>query len=145
MEKLIGSNKQLTPENVDAFLKKPIITNLATINRDGSPQVTPVWHLYDGEKIRIMSASTAVKVRNIQRDARVTLSIAGHTEPYQYVLIKGNAVESYNGIWDFLIAISMHYKGESEGAKYAEKAIKETEFCILTITPIKIAGWCSGE
>ena len=105
MEKLIGSNKQLTPENVDAFLKKPIITNLATINRDGSPQVTPVWHLYDGEKIRIMSASTAVKVRNIQRDARVTLSIAGHTEPYQYVLIKGNAVESYNGIWDFLIAI----------------------------------------
>ncbi len=133
----------MTPVDVDTFLKEPIITSFATINHDGSPQVTPVWHLYDGEKIRIMSDSSAVKVRNIQRDSRVTLSIASHTEPYQYVLIKGNAVKSYKGIWDFLMAISIHYKGESEGARYAEKAIRKTEFCILTITPTKIDGWRS--
>ena len=61
-------------EFLDLF-KKPAFANLATLNPDGSPQVTPVWVDFDGTNIIVNTARGRVKDRNLQREPRVALSI----------------------------------------------------------------------
>ena len=135
----------MTPEEIDAFLKKPRLADLATVRPDGSPHVAPVWYLYDGETVKVMTDKNAVKTRNIRHDPRVSLSIATNDEPYQYALVSGTAEISHDGIPELLYEISVHYKGEEEGRRYADNVIKEIDFCILTVAPSKITGWADPE
>jgi PPOX class probable F420-dependent enzyme len=75
------------------LLKKPAFANLATLNADGSPQVTPVWVDFDGKHVLVNTARGRVKARNLAREPRVALSIADPENPYRYLGIQGRVVE----------------------------------------------------
>jgi PPOX class probable F420-dependent enzyme len=79
-------------EFLDLF-KKPAFANLATLNPDGSPQVTPVWVDFDGTNIIVNTARGRVKDRNLQREPRVALSILDPENPYRYLGIQGRVTE----------------------------------------------------
>jgi PPOX class probable F420-dependent enzyme len=66
---------------------------LATLMKDGSPQLTPVWFNTDGTHILINSAVGRVKDRNMRRDGRVAFVILDPKNPYRYVQIRGRVVE----------------------------------------------------
>lgn len=51
------------------------LVHLATINPDGSPQVTCIYVGWDGDEIVAGHLADHVKLRNIRRDPRVTLSV----------------------------------------------------------------------
>ncbi len=78
----------LSPEAV-AFLHEKVYAHVATLNKDGSPQVTPVWVDTDGEHILINSSLGRQKVLNMQRDARVALSIAPPEDPHRGIVVRG--------------------------------------------------------
>ena len=80
-------------EFLDLF-KKPAFANLATLNPDGSPQVTPVWVDFDGTNILVNTARGRVKDRNLQREPRVALSIPDPENPYRYLGIQGRVTEN---------------------------------------------------
>ena len=82
----------IAKELLDLF-KKPAFANLATLNPDGSPQVTPVWVDYDGTHILVNTARGRVKDRNLQREPRVALSILDPENPYRYLGIQGRVTE----------------------------------------------------
>lgn len=68
----------MTEKIPDAFkevLNKPGFAHLATLMKDGSPQVTPVWYDFDGTHIRVNSAKGRLKDKNMRRNKRVALSI----------------------------------------------------------------------
>jgi PPOX class probable F420-dependent enzyme len=67
--------------------------HIATINKDGSPQVSPVWIELDGNLLVVNSEQKRRKVRNLRRDPRVAVSIQNAENPYQYIEIRGRAVE----------------------------------------------------
>ncbi len=67
--------------------------HVATLNKDGSPQVSPVWVGFDGTHVIINSERKRLKVRNLKRDPRVSLSVQSGANPYAYVEIRGHAVE----------------------------------------------------
>ena len=73
----------------DLLTAKKAFANLATINADGTPQVTPVWFDWDGRHLRINSAKGRVKDKNLRRTPSVALSIQDPDNPYRYVQIKG--------------------------------------------------------
>jgi PPOX class probable F420-dependent enzyme len=73
---------------LDLFQKKAF-GSLATLMPDGSPQVTPVWVDYDGSHILINSARGRQKDKNMQRDAKVAVSIIDPDNPYRYLEIRG--------------------------------------------------------
>ncbi|CAI8008029.1 hypothetical protein GBAR_LOCUS5563 [Geodia barretti] len=135
----------MTPEQIDEYLSRPMIADLASLNPDGSPHVAPVWFRWDGEVVKVFTQTTAVKVRNIRQDARVAVSVATQEAPYGYVIVNGTAVISSEGIPDEVRAMAIHYKGEVEGEIYIQQALQEMEFCLLTITPTKIIGWLDEE
>ena len=82
----------IAKELLDLF-KKPAFANLATLNPDGSPQVTPVWVDFDGTHVIVNTARGRVKDRNLQREPRVALSILDPENPYRYLGIQGRVTE----------------------------------------------------
>ena len=58
---------------VRELLAARLVAVLATIARDGLPHVTPIWFADDGEAILLATASTSLKVRNLERDPRAAL------------------------------------------------------------------------
>lgn len=70
------------------------LVHLATINPDGTPQVTCIYVGWEGDEIVAGHLADHVKLRNIRRDPRVTLSVEADV-PFEgfspYVVIKGIA------------------------------------------------------
>ena len=78
------------PENFhDLLEQKKAFANLATIMRDGSPQVTPVWFDYTGGMIRVNTAKGRVKARNMKEGSPVALSIMDPDNAYRYMQVRG--------------------------------------------------------
>jgi len=77
------------PASHTDLFNKPAFANLATLNADGSPQVTPVWVDWDGTNLLVNTARGRVKDRNLQRDGRVALTIADPANQYRYLGIQG--------------------------------------------------------
>jgi PPOX class probable F420-dependent enzyme len=81
------------PEKFLDLFQLKAFANLATIMPDGSPQVTPVWLDYDGNRVVINSAKGRVKDRNMRRNPKVALSIMDPENPYRYLEIRGHVSE----------------------------------------------------
>ncbi|WP_241562258.1 TIGR03618 family F420-dependent PPOX class oxidoreductase [Streptomyces hoynatensis] len=63
------------PPEVLARLTQEPRAWLCTVRADGSPHVTPVWFVFRDGRWWIGTDGRAVKVRNIDRDPRVSLSL----------------------------------------------------------------------
>ena len=96
----------------DLFDKKSF-AHLATVNADGTPQVTPVWIDFDGQHVRFNTARGRVKTRNFERDPRVALSIQDPENPYRYVQVRGRVVEvTEKGADAHIDALAKKYLGQ---------------------------------
>ena len=74
---------------LDLLQQKKAFANLATLMRDGSPQVTPVWFDYTGGVVRVNTAKGRVKARNLKVGSPVALAIMDPDNPYRYVQVRG--------------------------------------------------------
>ena len=69
------------------------LASIATIMKDGSPQVSYTWVDCDGEHVIFNTAEGRLKPNNIRRDSRVALAIIDAENPYRQVMIRGKVVE----------------------------------------------------
>jgi hypothetical protein len=74
--------------------EKKALAHLATLMPDGSPQVTPVWFLYDKGKFIVNTARGRVKDRNMQNNTRVALSIVDPDNAYAHLAVRGKIVKA---------------------------------------------------
>ena len=81
------------PEKVCELIDDKNIAHLATLNKDGSPHVTPVWIDREGDIIIVNTTSTRLKYKNVKNDKRVSLSITDYRDPYTWASIIGEVVE----------------------------------------------------
>src|ERR1700692_3553376 len=86
------SNPVIPDKFLDLFTKKAF-AHLATLMPNGEPQVTPVWIDYDGERVLFNTAAGRQKGQNLQRDGRVSMSIADPDNPYRYLEVRGRVSE----------------------------------------------------
>lgn len=84
-------------EQIRGWVTAPNFWHLATVNGDGSPQVSPMWIDVEGDYIVFNTAVGRVKEENLRRDPRVSLSCADTDNPYDRVVIHGRAVEFIEG------------------------------------------------
>ena len=64
---------------------------LATLKRDGRPQLSPVGYLLDDDGlVKISVTRDRAKTQNARRDPRVSLSVVGQNW-YEYVVVEGTA------------------------------------------------------
>ncbi|MFJ4650625.1 PPOX class F420-dependent oxidoreductase [Nocardia sp. NPDC088792] len=79
----------VVPDSHADLLTRPLFAHLATLNADGSPQVTPIWQLWDGEFLRFTTTTDRAKHRNTARDPHVAVSINDPEAPYRYLEVRG--------------------------------------------------------
>ncbi|RSM82693.1 PPOX class F420-dependent oxidoreductase [Amycolatopsis sp. WAC 01375] len=84
-------------EQIRGWIAAPKFWHLATVNRDGSPQVSAMWIDLEGDHIVFNTAVGRVKEENLRRDPRVSLSCLDTDNPYDRVVIQGRAVEFVEG------------------------------------------------
>ncbi len=73
----------------DLLSNPKAFAHLATIMKDGSPQVTPVWFDFANGKVRVNTAKGRVKARNMMEGSRVALSILDPDNAYRYLQVRG--------------------------------------------------------
>lgn len=84
---------EVIPEKYQDLFDKKAFAHLATLNSDGTPQVTPVWVDYDGTHIMVNSARGRRKDKNMERNRSVALSIQDPENPYRYLEVRGRVEE----------------------------------------------------
>ena len=122
---------------------------LATVKKDGSPHVVPVWFVLDERKdrttmkIRDIIFTTyegSLKARNIEGDNRVSVCIDDQIPQFSFVTISGTAkIFRYkeNELLKWATKIARRYMEKSNAAAYGKR--NSTEGAILVrIKPIKI-------
>lgn len=83
----------IIPASHSDLLEKPAFAHVATLMKDGSPQVTPVWIDREGDLVVINSAAGRVKDKNLRRDGRIAFSITDPSNPYRMLSVRGKVVE----------------------------------------------------
>jgi PPOX class probable F420-dependent enzyme len=98
---------------LDLLTQKKAFANLATIQPDGSPQVTPVWFDYTNGMIRVNTAKGRVKARNLSKGKKVALSILDPDNPYRYIQIRGTVTnETVDGADAHIDSLAKKYLGQ---------------------------------
>jgi PPOX class probable F420-dependent enzyme len=124
----------LTEDQKELF-EQTNIGHLATINEDGTPQVTPVWVDVEGDQILVNTAEGRNKVRNIRRDPRVSVEVVDQQDPYKTVSVQGRVVEMRKqGADQHIDSMAKKYLGQD---KYPFRQPGE-ERIILKIEPEKV-------
>lgn len=97
------------------LLQEPNFCFVATLRRDGTPHVAPVWVDVDGDTVVLNSAKGRAWPTNLQRDERVTLTVANRENQYEYVSIRGRlAEETTDGADAHIDAMAKKYLGQDE-------------------------------
>lgn len=111
---------------------------IASLMKDGSPQVTPTWVDIDNDTILVNTAVGRLKHKNISRDGRVALAIADQYNPYNMVTIRGKVVDQIIGqeAEEHIDKLAEKYLGKD---KYPFRAPGERRV-LLKIKPEKVFG-----
>jgi PPOX class probable F420-dependent enzyme len=103
------------PPAARQLLESPRVAHIVTIAEDGSPHVTCVWVGLDGDEIVSGHLGRYQKVRNVERDPRVALSIASgqfnEMSFENYLVVYGRARLTEGGAADLLQRLAHSYVG----------------------------------
>jgi len=73
-------------------LREELIGWLTTVDPDGTPQPVPVWFLWDGARsVLVYSKPGTPKLRNLERNPRVSLNLDGNGQGGDIVVCLGKA------------------------------------------------------
>jgi PPOX class probable F420-dependent enzyme len=103
------------PDAVRPILEGPNLAHVVTIDPDGAPQVSCVWVKVDGDEVLFASLGPWRKLRNLERDPRIALSIES-TEVNQmgmreYLVLQGTARVEAGGAPELLQELAHVYVG----------------------------------
>ena len=99
-------------EKARALIARPVLASLATLNPDGSPQITPLWVDLDGDDVVFNTAQGRKKARNLERDARVAVTVIDPDDQYNVVAFSGTVTDvSTEGADAHIDALAKKYLG----------------------------------
>ena len=136
---LLPANPLLAEEGkrtLESFLIESRNATMATIRADGTPQLTPVWFVWDGEQFIISITTERAKYKNLARDARMSLCVDDVTG-FGYVTAEGKAEIREKDIWDDTRKILVKYRGEEGGDAYL-KNMKTQPRVLIVMKPTRM-------
>ncbi len=127
----------------DEFLKDQKILRLATVGKNKTPHIAPVWYRYSGKKFYIGTNTKTKKAQNVKKNNKVSCCVdVGVNAPNIYgVLVQGNANLITDNSKVKIIAkkiLSRYFKTLEN--KSAKELLDDTD-CIIEIVPEKFTVW----
>ena len=119
---------------VIAFARGKNYAVFTTLRPDGHPVSQPMWVDADDDFVLINTEKHRRKMRNVEADPRVTVTIIDRDNPYSYVEVRGTVVEVVEGAEPraHIDQLSQKY----EGQPYPADGVK-SERVMLKIAPLE--------
>jgi PPOX class probable F420-dependent enzyme len=105
------------PPEVHDLFEKATFAHVTTMTPDGKPHATPVWVDYDTDEDRLLvnTERGRRKERNVAQDPRVAVSMVDPDNPYRYLSVTGEVVETTTeGAREHIDELARRYMGEDE-------------------------------
>jgi PPOX class probable F420-dependent enzyme len=103
------------PDAARALLEGPNLAHVVTLDPDGAPQVSCVWVGVDGDDVVFASLGPWRKLRNLERDERIALSVESpNVNPSgmrEYLVLHGTAAVETGGAPELLQQLAHVYIG----------------------------------
>ena len=80
-------------QKAENLFKDKNLVFIATIMKDGSPQLSPVWADYEDGYIFVNTAEGRLKHKNVLRDPRIAISVTSQNNPLDMTTVRGQVVE----------------------------------------------------
>jgi PPOX class probable F420-dependent enzyme len=130
----------MSKDEMNAFLARPLIARIATVRPNGSPQLVPMWFLYEDGVMYMSTRTYAAKVKHLKKNPRVAVVVDEMVAPMKnkVVMIEGTVDVLTTGVKETTTKIYHKYVGvEGSASPQAQQSIN-TPRVILKITPKKI-------
>jgi len=140
----LGSS--MTEEETRNFLSnKKLFARIGAIDKNGDPNVHPVWYYFDNDKIYFETGKNARKAQNIKKRSKIYFCIDDDTVPYKGVRGKGVAtiLQDVNTSLSIVEKLVIKYTGnfDNKMAKFLFNSVKSGESVVIEITPLFFATW----
>jgi PPOX class probable F420-dependent enzyme len=125
-------------EKARAYLREKRFAVLATLNRDGTPQLTTMWYLLEDDGTILMNTRVGrLKERNMRRDPRISICIE---DGYRYLTIKGRVemIDDPQISQRDIYHLSARYHGEEKAKRQMETQFSKEQRVTLRLKPESI-------
>ena len=131
------------------FLEKQISLQIGTINKDGSPHLTTMWYVYDGDNFIFHTYTKSQKIINLKRDSRITLLTEAGSQysDLQGIIVYGTAEiidgkDSLEEVIRYMEMVGEKYVKDEKGAQYIEgMKLQAPKRSIVIVKPSKFISW----
>lgn len=117
----------------------PVFAVVATVQPDGSPQLSVTWLKRDGDDLLVSTTVGRRKEKNLRRDPRVTVMINPPNAPYTYAEVRGTATLGTEGGQELIDELARKYTGK-DYADFNPAAKDDAQRVVVRITPRKVVG-----
>ena len=125
------------PEGLLDLLRRPSPCYVATVMPDGSPQLTQTWVDTDGRHVLVNTVRGYQKVRNVERDPRVAVTVSDPDDPSRYFAVRGRVVDvTADGAAEHIEALAQRYLG----GPYPWFGGRDQQRLLLTIEADSVSG-----
>lgn len=97
------------PESHRDLVAAPLVATLATVGAEGTPQVTAIWFVADGDTVAISLVNTRQKYKNIVAHPRATLFIIDPENPFRTLEIRGTVEVTPDTDLELFAKVFRHY------------------------------------
>ena len=127
----------------DDFLKSQKVLRLATIGKNKTPHIAPVWYRYVGKKIHIGTNTKTQKAKNVMKNNKVSFCVdIGINSPNIYGVMgqgEANLILEKSKVKTITKKILLRYFKTLKN-KSAQELLEDTD-CIIEIIPKKYSVW----
>jgi PPOX class probable F420-dependent enzyme len=111
----------MTQDQLDEFLKRPLVAVLGTVDKAGRPRSSPIWYHWDNGAASMFTGRRTLKWRNLQALPHASLCIDKREPPYAWVVMNGPVQEADRPLYDLVLSMALRYYGEKKGRAFAER------------------------
>lgn len=125
-------------EKARAYLNEIRFAVLATINLDGTPQLTTMWYLLEDDGTMMMNTRAGrAKERNMRRDPRISICIE---DDYSFLSINGTIelIDDQERAQHDIYRLSARYHGEEKALQQMQEQFSQEARVTLRLKPERI-------
>ena len=136
----------MTDDELNVFLKQPLIAVIGTIDSEGRPRSAPIWFHWEDGAAYMFTSRESLKWRNLERNPHASLCIDWRDVPYKSVIMDGPVEEVDRSIYDLALSMALRYYGVDKGRAFAENYRDNPPGVVaFRLTPRHIASFLSDE
>ena len=137
----------MSREEMESFLAEVRNITVATVRKDGRPQMTPNWFIWQNGHFYISTTKTRAKYTNLKRDPRIQLAL-DDAEKHRCLIVDGKAeiLENIDEFIPFSRAIRTKHLGKPPEEQALREGLIREQRVILKVTPDRpMEQWLSWK